>query len=299
MSYYRFLTKKLFWHGPALVRYVRPQGEVLMSLLRQNLALEFRVGDISFPRRRWHISDFFGMLYLVEKGIKMRYFPQENAIGWELVPGRFFLTRLDKDAETYTLAEIFLDGLYDIPCEGKLILDVGSYNGDSSVYFALRGAKKVIALEPHAPNFLWAQKNIQRLGLESVISLLPYGLDSEDGLTGFYVPGGPLGGRVIDLAEAQKKNISSEQIQVKRLSTLLKEIGWDQVDIMKLDCEGCEEEVLMHEDEDTLRRIKTFIMEYHIPPKPLEARLKQLGYKVTYFRVKLKDRGHLKATLEG
>ncbi|HDD64256.1 MAG TPA: hypothetical protein ENF53_03775 [Thermoprotei archaeon] len=31
----------------------------------------------------------------------------------------------------------------------KVVIDVGAWVGDSSVYFALKGAKKVIAMEPH------------------------------------------------------------------------------------------------------------------------------------------------------
>ena len=38
---------------------------------------------------------------------------------------------------------------YDsVDYRGRVVVDVGAYVGDSSIYFALRGAKKVYAIEP-------------------------------------------------------------------------------------------------------------------------------------------------------
>lgn len=36
-----------------------------------------------------------------------------------------------------------------IDVKDKIIVDLGSFIGDTPIYFALKGAKSVIALEPH------------------------------------------------------------------------------------------------------------------------------------------------------
>ncbi|MEM3526638.1 MAG: hypothetical protein QXV37_04410 [Candidatus Jordarchaeaceae archaeon] len=40
------------------------------------------------------------------------------------------------------------------------MIDVGTSNGDSSIFFAMMGAKKVVGIEPFPESFDLAQKNI-------------------------------------------------------------------------------------------------------------------------------------------
>jgi FkbM family methyltransferase len=58
-----------------------------------------------------------------------------------------------------------------------------------------------------------------------------------------------------------------------------------QVDLVKLDCEGAEFDIILESDADTIRSIKRFIMEYHdsLPGRhhsQLVSHLEQLGYRV-------------------
>jgi FkbM family methyltransferase len=41
------------------------------------------------------------------------------------------------------------DWYEDLNVRGRVVVDVGAYIGDSAIYFALRGARKVVAVEPH------------------------------------------------------------------------------------------------------------------------------------------------------
>jgi len=45
--------------------------------------------------------------------------------------------------------------------KGKVVIDVGAYIGDSAIYFALKGARKVIALESHPGTFAEMLDNIK------------------------------------------------------------------------------------------------------------------------------------------
>lgn len=43
---------------------------------------------------------------------------------------------------------------------GRVVIDIGVFIGDSSIYFALRGAKRVIAVEPHSEAYKKTVENI-------------------------------------------------------------------------------------------------------------------------------------------
>jgi hypothetical protein len=49
-----------------------------------------------------------------------------------------------------SILDVFDYGHWDgLNVEDKVVVDVGAFIGDSSIYFALRGASRVIAVEPH------------------------------------------------------------------------------------------------------------------------------------------------------
>jgi FkbM family methyltransferase len=66
--------------------------------------------------------------------------------------------------------------------EGKVVVDIGAFIGDSSIYFALRGAKKVIAVESHPETYKKMVENIRLNDLEDVIIPVNAGLASSSGI---------------------------------------------------------------------------------------------------------------------
>lgn len=55
---------------------------------------------------------------------------------------------------------VFLSNIYKhLPVEGKTFVDIGANIGDSSIYFASRGAEKVISIEPFPKNYELAKKH--------------------------------------------------------------------------------------------------------------------------------------------
>ncbi len=50
----------------------------------------------------------------------------------------------------YSIIRIFKEKKWDfLNVQDKSVLDIGAFVGDSSIYFILKGAKKVYAIEPH------------------------------------------------------------------------------------------------------------------------------------------------------
>ena len=51
-------------------------------------------------------------------------------------------------------SDVFLNEAYPfLPVNGKTVIDIGGYIGDTAIYFIMKGAKKVIALEPFLQTF--------------------------------------------------------------------------------------------------------------------------------------------------
>lgn len=218
---------------------------------------------------------------------------ETHMLRWELAPGRYFLTRLTTGMDLMTLYELFGRKDYGADFTNQVVLDVGAYNGDSAVYFALQGAKQVIALEPHPPSFALAQENIRQMGLEPRIILLPAALSTTDGEALLQVaPTEPDANSLTPPDSPLQKLISYTEktpVQTLSLPTLRRQYGLEEIDFVKLDCEGCEFALIASLSEEELRRVKVWHIEYHARPEPLIQRLQGAGFLVE----KKLDRGVL------
>ena len=153
-----------------------------------------------------------------------------------------------------------------------IVIDIGANIGDSSIYFALKGAKKVIALEPFPYSYRLAKENILNNGYNEKIVLLNagYGKDGEtyveDKLTG-----------TGDLLTPSNDGI---RIKIFSIKTLLDKYSIYSA-LLKMDCEGCEYN-LLDEDNDTLRRFKRIQIEYHYGYERLKNKFEEAGFKLRY-----------------
>jgi FkbM family methyltransferase len=69
--------------------------------------------------------------------------------------------------------EVFIKNVYSFLDVGdKIVIDVGAGIGDSSIYFASRGAKRVIAIEPNRHSYELAKKNIEVNGFHDSVELI-------------------------------------------------------------------------------------------------------------------------------
>jgi FkbM family methyltransferase len=78
----------------------------------------------------------------------------------------------------------FIEREYDfLPVKDRVVIDIGSNIGDSSIYFALKGAKRVIGIEhdPQVNDF--ANKHIELNGFSDRIELIRGAISNTDGNT--------------------------------------------------------------------------------------------------------------------
>lgn len=171
------------------------------------------------------------------------------------------------------------DAYGDLDVEGRTVVDVGAGVGDTAAMFALKGAQKVIAIEPYPSLYKIAKSVVELNNLGNRIMLLNAGLGRDDKQVS-------VGNCEVGYEKfSPEKCIGDIKVRIYTLETLVKEFGIRNA-ILKMDCEGCEYEILLNTDVDTLRTFKQIQVEYHNGYDPLKMRLEEAGFKVEIKRMK-------------
>lgn len=179
------------------------------------------------------------------------------------------------------ISEIFYSEVYSsLPVKDKTVVDVGANIGDSSIYFAMNGAKKVIAIEPFLKNFNFAKKNIIENHLNDKIILENCMLSDNNSM--IKIDSEYAGTGVGEISNS-KPNIHEDKnwinISTHTLDYLIKKYNIEDASL-KIDCEGCEYDVILSSTKETLQKFRHIIIEYHDGYERLKNKLSQSGFKV-------------------
>jgi len=141
---------------------------------------------------------------------------------------------------------------------GREVVDVGAYIGDSTLYFLYKGAERVIAIEPHSQAYKELLHNLEINGVkDKVITInaalggkkrtlrIPSNLSIESSLGFNY------------LDTNVEDGIEVEVITLEEVMNYVRDPY-----LIKMDCEGCEYEVINHSF-DLLTQFKYIFLEYH------------------------------------
>lgn len=204
---------------------------------------------------------------------EMRCYQRENDILCEINDLEFIVPF---PHGTLELKEVFVDKTYGkIECEDAVVVDVGAFIGDSSIFFARNGAKTVVAFEPTPPLFAILTKNVALNGYERVIHTKNEAISDSYGVTKIrYNPDAP-GSSSVTLSEG------SHVFTVPSipLSEVINDLG--KVDLLKMDCEGCEHKVLSEARRGhVLKHVRMIIVEVHHEVRSLLDLLQNEGFKL-------------------
>lgn len=169
---------------------------------------------------------------------------------------------------------IFLKEEYKfLPVKDRIVIDIGANIGDSAIYFALKGAKKIIALEPFPRNFNSAKKNIELNNLSDKIELQLAGCSSK---TGEMIVNSIEGSSQSSLRESSE----GKNIPLLTLENIIKNNKIESA-LLKMDCEGCEYDSILNSSEDTLKKFSHIQLEYHYGYKNIKNKLEKCGFEVS------------------
>ena len=154
------------------------------------------------------------------------------------------------------------------------VVDIGANIGDTAIYFTTQGAKHIYAFEPFPYSFRIAQQNIKLNNMNNQITLINAGC------------GGKKDKLVVDpWYESDGGSVlrsfrSGKTINVLPLGEIVKKYRIKK-GALKLDCEGCEYEVILKSSRNILRHFDQIILEYHHGYEKLKKYLEACGFKVT------------------
>jgi len=154
--------------------------------------------------------------------------------------------------------------------ENEIVVDIGANIGDSSIYFALNRAKHVIALEPYPSTFNLAVQNIKVNNLNDKITILNSGYGKASEIVKVDEKMSRTAGAILISSNEGK------EVKLYSLEMLINEFGIQEA-LLKMDCEGCEYNIL-NEDDVVLKKFKRIVLEFHYGYKNIESKLKHAGF---------------------
>jgi len=174
----------------------------------------------------------------------------------------------------------------NLPIQNKIIVDIGACTGDTSIYFAINGAQKIIAVEPFPKNFEMAVKNVKENRLDPIIHMILGGC------------GGYSKTILVDpsyqssMRSILHESVNGTTIPIFTLEQILAQTDADDV-VLKMDCEGCEYETILNTPIDILRKFSHIQIEYHDGFRDIKSRLEKCGFAVEKIIVDNSKRGHV------
>lgn len=213
------------------------------------------------------------------------------------VKGMKFYARKAMAADAQVIKMVCIDDEYGFLLQyikDKVVVDIGANIGDTATYFLARGARRVIAFEPHEYFYRQAQRNLKLNGLEGRVDLRNAGVGSVDGVEtvvedGNFGPGAGFGLRGASFGRRIP-------IQVVSIGKVIDEHG--PIDVLKMDCEGAEFDIVGSLSTDQLRKIGVIGLEYHRDPAPIIRKLESARFAVRTVRAVTEEIGLLLAVKE-
>lgn len=212
----------------------------------------------------------------------------------------------------YVFREIFMEDFYDVrnllrklPSK-PVVIDIGANAGFFNILLLSKIKEaRIFAYEPMASNIRYFSKTIadnpvlKQVKLEQVAVtgqpvdyLELYTADTSDETVVSSV-----------FSDFDKLNNTKIRVPAKSLGGIIAENGLQQVDILKLDCEGSEYDIIYNTEKEVFKKVKMMVIEVHeidaerYNLKALTGYLGALGYR-TRSQVITDKSFYLEATLE-
>lgn len=146
--------------------------------------------------------------------------------------------------------------------EPKVILDIGSNIGTSILFFHEQfPAAKVYGFEPHPETFRILQTNVGAIPSVEVFNYALGAIDKKISLSFDGADFSRFGAK--DATSSPLGTITAAECEVRHAGEVVKHLGLDRVDLIKIDCEGAEYDVLSVLPGEMLRHCKWIAGEMH------------------------------------
>lgn len=163
----------------------------------------------------------------------------------------------------YIYREIYFEGIYVDILNGRtdmVVMDVGSNIGVTVQHFR-NYAKKVYAIEPLSAHYEALSKNKEFNGWDNV-ETFKMAIAGKDGEVTMH----PLKNNMTCTSYVNDYGQGGEKVEAQTFETFFKNNAIDQVDFVKFDVEGAEEDILFSDGfKNVAHKIKAIMIEFHHP----------------------------------
>jgi FkbM family methyltransferase len=171
--------------------------------------------------------------------------------------------RDNRGSDAFIFSEVFQHRYYDVPLPftPRTVLDIGANAGYSAVFFARAHPGAAIAcVEPMPDNLRVLGRNLEANGVAATI--VPAAIGAGDGHLRMVVADRDYGHKVADITFGRPMDGRAIEVEAVSVPTLLDRLGWERVDLLKVDVEGYEA-ILLTENADWLSRVDAMCIECH------------------------------------
>jgi len=130
-------------------------------------------------------------------------------------------------------------------------------NKSTAIYFAIKGAKKVIAIEPHPGAYEELVENIRINGLEGKIVPLNIAVGDKEG----YIVVSNVETKQAPVTLFKESEGNGIKVKMETLSNVINMYNLE-TDVLKMDCEGCEYSLILN-DYEAVSKFDQLAFEYH------------------------------------
>lgn len=197
--------------------------------------------------------------------------------------------RVWEPIDVVTLVNVFCGPEYLVLPDDSFIIDIGANVGTFVVYAAWRApAARIVAYEPVGYVFSRLVEQCQQAGLSDRVKLYNEAVGAADGMRDMYISGSDdVSSSFIPVGRWK----SIQRVPVRSIASVMDDVQDRRISLLKLDCEGCEWEIIRGMSGDVAEIIDRVCVECH----PVDSRdvtaimtyLERFGFKL----IKLFGRG--------
>jgi FkbM family methyltransferase len=224
---------------PRIIYY----SKYIENMTKDNIYLKINNKTFQLPLKEIEISGFWNIIGSLKSGwLYYKNYWEKNNVKFRSFYGSIY--------------EVFEEEDYKfLNVKDKNVLDIGAFVGDSPIYFVLKGAKKVYAIEPHPDAYNEMLDNIKLNNMEDKIIPINIGISYEKDY--IFIPKG----KVNIEGSLFRSEGNGIKIPASKLSEIIDKYNID-AQILKMDCEGCEYDIIL-KDYDTIKEFDEIGFEYH------------------------------------
>ena len=191
-----------------------------------------------------------------------------------------------RPADVHTFITIFFHHVYGDVGTGKTIIDIGANIGLFALYAAHDKDNSVYAFEPSPANWETLKRNVEANASRARITIVNQGVRAARGTFPMAAELGP-SSRIYRDGEQPVPGETPALVECITLQDIFDRWGIGTCDLLKIDCEGCEYEILFSAPDSLLDRIREIRMECHPlddqrDRRTMERFLRAKGYAITY-----------------